>query len=89
MTRVLNAFESVRPRGVDVVPTAVPTQRRPGRAPPPLPGSTPRDRDMVLDRNGRARVPLAPRCNGAFSIESGAAAQASVSKRRALVKGGI
>ncbi|MDA8449803.1 hypothetical protein M4R23_08915 [Acidovorax sp. GBBC 3332] len=89
MTRVLNAFESVRPRGATVTPTTVPAQRRPGRAPPVLAGSTPRDRDVVLDRNGRACVPLAPRCNGAFSIESGAVAQASVSKRRAIVRGGI
>ena len=46
-------------------------------------------RNVVMDSRGRHCVPLAPRTNGAFVIESGAVAQASVSKRQALVRGGI
>lgn len=87
MTRPLNAFQSVRPRGAAVQPTVAPSQRRPGRAPGRLPGSTPRT--VVMDTRGRRCVPLSPRTNGVFVIESGAVAQASVNKRQALVKGGI
>ena len=87
MSQVPNAFQAVRPRGSVIEPTVAPTARRPGRAPGPLPGTTPRS--VVMDSRGRHCVPLAPRTNGAFVIESGAAAQASISKRNALVRGGI
>ncbi|MCO5354205.1 hypothetical protein [Acidovorax kalamii] len=87
MSQVLNAFQAVRPRGSVIEPTVAPTARRPGRAPGPLPGTTPRN--VVMDSRGRQCVPLAPRTNGAFVIESGAVALASVSKRQALVRGGI
>lgn len=87
MSQVPNAFQAVRPRGSVIEPTVAPTARRPGRAPGSLPGSTPRN--VVMDSRGRHCVPLAPRPNGVFVIESGAAAQASISKRNALVRGGI
>ncbi len=87
MTRVPNAFEAVRPRGAAIAPTVAPSPRRPGHAPGLLPGSTPRT--VVMDARGRHCVPLSPRTNGVFVIESGAVAQASASKRQALLKGGI
>ena len=87
MSRVPNAFQAVRPRGEAVAPTVVPSTRKPGRAPGLLPGST--LRTVVMDTRGRRCVPLSPRSNGVFVIESGAVAQASVNKRQALVKGGI
>jgi hypothetical protein len=42
-----------------------------------------------MDAKGKRCVPLAPRLNGAFAIESGAAAQAATDKRQALRKAGI
>ena len=87
MTLVPNAFNSVLPRGAVGAPTMAPSPRRPGRVSGPLQGSTPRT--VVMDSRGRHCVPLAPRTNGAFVIESGAVAQASASKRQALVRGGI
>ena len=83
---VLNAFQSVRPRAA-AAPSAAFRPHTPGRAPVLLRGSTPRA--LVLDSKGKRCVPLAPQANGAFVIESGAVAQASADKRRALVKGGI
>lgn len=80
---VLNAFQSVRPRGVDR-PSAVPVKQVAGK-PLSLAGSFPR----VLDSNGRPRAPLAPRVNPGISIESRAQAQASQDKRSALLKGGL
>lgn len=85
MTRVINAFQSVRPRGA-VAPSAVPRPHNVGKAPGLLPGSA---APLALDSNGKRCVPLMPRMNGAFAIESGAVARASVDKRHALVKGGI
>lgn len=72
MTRVLNVFETVRPRG----------QARPSVVPRAGHG-------LLLDAKGVRRVPLAPRSNGAFFIESGAVALAASNKRSALLKGGI
>lgn len=53
----------------------------------PLPGSS--RRNMVLDSKGNRSVPLAPRLNGTFAIESGVAAQAAMDRRNAILKGGI
>ena len=83
---VLNAFQAVRPRTA-AAPSAVPHKRGRGAEPLPLPGTSPRH--MALDSNGKRCVPLAPRLNGAFAIESGAAAQASADKRQALLRGAI
>lgn len=81
-----NAFESVRPRGA-AAPSAPVRPHNIGRAPGLLPGSVPRT--MTLDRNGKPRVPLAPRSNGSFVIESASLAQESVLKRQAIRRGGI
>lgn len=86
MTRVINAFQSVRPRGA-VAPSAVPRPHNVGKAPGLLPGSAPRA--MVLDSKGKRCVPLAPRPNTDLLFEGRAQRQASNDKRRALVKGGI
>jgi hypothetical protein len=79
-----NAFQSVRPRGVDR-PSAAPAKKGAGKPPLPLAGSHVR----VLDCNGQARTTLAPRKHDGFLIESRAQAQASQDKRNALVKGGL
>ena len=81
---VLNAFQSVRPRGVDM-PSAVPVLAKAGPAPAKLPGSLPR----VLDRNGKVNASLAPRAYGSISIEGSAAGAASAAKRASIVKGGL
>jgi hypothetical protein len=77
MTAVQNAFQMVRPKGVDQ-PAAVPAAPRIGRPPALLPGSAPR----VLDRKGCLNAPLAPRVYG--SITSAGRAQGQVP-----VKGGV
>lgn len=79
----LNAFLSVRPRGVDK-PTVATITHRAGRPPALLPGSHVR----VLDRNGRLAAPLAPRV-GSTAVEGRAAGQASADRRRAILKGGL
>ena len=81
---VLNAFQAVRPRGVDL-PSAVPVLAKAGPAPAKLPGSLPR----VLDRNGKVNAPLAPRVYGSISVEGRVAGEASVLKRQAIVKAGL
>ena len=84
--KLLNAFQSVRPRGENK-PTAAPAAKNPGRAPMKLPGSMPR----VLDRNGKVNASLAPRAYGSISIEGSAAGAgaASAAKRASIVKGGL
>lgn len=79
-----NAFQSVRPRGVDM-PSAVPVRKGSGKPPLPLLGSHVR----VLDSNGNPRAPLSPRVNCGIAIEGREQAQASQDKRSALVKGGL
>ena len=82
--KLLNAFQSVRPRGENK-PSAPAAPANVGRAPMKLPGSMPR----VLDRNGKVNASLAPRSYGSISIEGSAAGAASVAKRAAIVKGGL
>lgn len=84
--RVLNAFESVRPKGVNAQ-AAAPARHNVGRAPGLLPGSMPRN--VALDSNGRPCVPMAPRANVGFVVEDRVQGAASASRRQALVKGGI
>lgn len=81
MTGTLNAFQAVRPRGNTPTPRTASGIHHGQR------GAVPRG--LVMDTNGRRCVPLGPRANGDFLIESGNAAQASADKRRALLKGGI
>ncbi|GKS83244.1 hypothetical protein AVMA1855_03850 [Acidovorax sp. SUPP1855] len=80
---VLNAFQAVRPRGVDL-PSAAPIKPNRGREPGLLKGSHVR----VMDRNGRRSAPLAPR-TGTLTVEGQKAGQASADRRAALVRGGL
>ena len=82
--KLLNAFQSVRPRGENK-PAASAAPANVGRAPMKLPGSMPR----VLDRNGKVNASLAPRAYGSISIEGSAAGAASAAKRASIVKGGL
>lgn len=81
---VLNAFQMVRPRGVDM-PSAVPVPANVGRQPMRLAGSMPR----VLDRKGCLNAPLAPRAYGSISVEGREAGEASQLRRQAIVRGGL
>lgn len=71
MKRVLNIFETVKPVS-STAPAAARRRRTPSRA------------VVALDRLGRQRVPLAPRADVGFVIESHAQAQASVLRRAAM-----
>jgi hypothetical protein len=91
MTRVLSAFEAVRPRGTATAPAAVAQPRNRGKAPSPLPGSlaqAPVD-VMVMDRTGKRIVPLQPRPSGLNDIENSAAYRVSQEKRRAMAQTSI
>lgn len=83
---ILNAFQSVRPRGADA-PSAAPTAHNVGRAPIPLKGSVPRD--MAMDRNGKRLVPLAPRLHTGMVVVGREQDQAANDKRRAMKQAGI
>ncbi len=92
MSRVLSAFEAVRPRGTATAPAAVTKPHNRGKAPPnPLPGSlaqAPVD-VMVMDRTGKRIVPLQPRPSGLNDIECSAAYRVSQEKRRAMAQTSI
>ncbi|CAN7188689.1 hypothetical protein [Acidovorax sp. LjRoot117] len=76
----LNAFLSVRPRGIDM-PSAEPRRTNTSRA--PAQGSL-----RALDARGNATVTLAPRTQGAITIENRVQSQASVDKRKRISKAG-
>lgn len=76
--KILNAFESVRPRGV-AAPSAAP--RKTNHSAAPMSG-------LLLDVNGRRTVDIAPRAKGAITIETREASAASVAKRQRISKGG-
>lgn len=83
---VLNAVQSVRPRGIDA-PSATPRLHNVGRAPNLLPGS--QLRDMAMDRNGKRLVPLAPRLHTGMVVVGREQDQAANDKRRAMKQAGI
>ena len=90
MTRILSAFEAVRPRGTATAPAAVAQPRNRGKAPSPPPGSlaqAPVD-VMVMDRTGKRIVPLQPRIRSAENATS-VAYRASVDRRQAMSKARI
>ena len=62
MTRILSAFEAVRPRGTATAPAAVAQPRNRGKAPSPLPGSLAQAPVgvMVMDRTGKRIVHSRP-----------------------------
>jgi hypothetical protein len=91
MTRILSAFEAVRPRGTATAPAAVTKPHNRGKAPSPLPGSlaqAPVD-VMVMDRTGKRIVPLQPCPSGLNDIENSTAYRVSQEKRRAMAQTSI
>ena len=90
MTRILSAFEAVRPRSTVTAPTAGAQPRNRGKAPSPLPGSLAQAPVgvMVMDRTGKRIVPLQPRISSA-AIETSVAYRASVDRRQAISKARI
>ena len=90
MTRVLSAFEAVRPKGTAAIGAAPPPHRKPGKAPGKLPGSLAQAPVgvMVMDRTGKRIVPLQPRITSA-AIETSVAYRASVDRRQAISKARI
>lgn len=86
MSRVMNAFQSVRPRAAVATPVYQPLSRGRG-SDIQLSGSMGVPR--VLNISGRPMATLAPSVYHAPVIESRLQAQASADKRHALVKGGI
>ena len=85
----MNAFQSLRPRGVmsEPVRPSLPRGRDPdirlGNSPASLVGA------RVLDVNGRPMATLAPRQYGGGAVLSRAQSQAQNDKTRAIVRGGI
>ena len=59
----MNAFQMVRPRGVDTAPAKAPRKTSTSKA--PMEGNV----HLALDRNGRRTVTLAPRASG-ITIET-------------------
>lgn len=92
MTRVLSAFESVRPKGAAAIGAAPQPQswRDRGKAPPKLPGtpSLSPTGPLVMDRTGKRIVPQQPRISSA-AIETSVAYRASVDRRQAISKARI
>lgn len=77
-----NAFQSVRPRAV-AGPSATPIKIGVGAPPQRLNGS------LARDAAGRLRVPLEPRTDSGFHIESKVNAQSGTDKRRAIARTNI
>ena len=78
----MNAFQMVRPRGVDAAPAKAPRKTNHSKA--PKQGNV----HLLLDRNGRRTVSLERKTKGGITIESRTASAASVEKRRKISKGG-
>lgn len=74
----LNAFLSVRPRGIDM-PSAEPRRTNASRA--PMQGPI-----RALDSRGNATVTLAPRAKHGITIESREQSAASLAKTRRISK---
>lgn len=75
----LNAFQSVRPRGIDM---PSPAPRRTNTSAAPKQGSI-----RALDSRGNATVTLAPRAKHGITIESREQSAASLAKTRRISKG--
>lgn len=75
----MNAFTTVRPRGIEV-PT--PEPRRHNRSAAPA-------RGLVLNCRGLLQAPLQGRSKNAIDLEGQAAGRKSTDKRAAIRKGGI
>ena len=73
----MNAFTSVRPRGVDTAPAKAPRKTNTSKA--PKEGNV----HLALDRNGRRTVTLAPRASG-ITIETREQSAASLAKTQRI-----
>ena len=73
----MNAFQNVRPRGVDTAPAKAPRKTNHSRA--PKEGNV----HLALDRNGRATVSLAPRKSG-IVIEGREKGAESIERRKRI-----
>lgn len=79
----MNAFTSVRPRGVDApakAPRKTNTSKAPAKGPVPSP--------YVYDRTGRRTVSLERKTKGGITIESRDQSAASLAKRQRISKAG-
>ena len=77
----MNAFQMVRPRGVDTAPAKAPRKTNTSRA--PMEGNV----HLLLDSNGRRTVSLERRTTGGITIENRAQRLASEAKLARLVGG--
>lgn len=75
---MLNAFQTVRPRGVDAAATAK-QPRKTNTSKAPMEGNV----HLTLDRNGRATVSLAPRKSG-IVIEGREKGAESIERRKRI-----
>ena len=73
----MNAFTSLRPRGVDTAPAKAPRKTNTSRA--PKEGNV----HLLLDSNGRRTVSLAPRASG-ITIETREQSAASLAKTQRI-----
>ena len=78
----MNAFASVRPRGIDA-PAKLPVQRKKAV---PITYSNKRE-PRVLNVRGQLQAPLNPDASRSIVIEGQAQGRLSTEKRRAIVRG--
>ena len=74
----MNAFQMVRPRGVDTAPAKAP--RKTNHSSAPKDGNV----HLTLDRNGRRTVSLERRTKGGITIESREQSAASLAKTQRI-----
>ena len=74
----MNAFTSVRPRGVDTAPAKAP--RKTNTSKPPMEGNV----HLLLDSNGRRTVSLERRTKGGITIETREQSAASLAKTQRI-----
>ena len=77
----MNAFQMVRPRGVDTAPAKAPRKTNHSRA--PIEGNV----HLLLDSNGRQTVSLERRTKGGITIENREQRLANEAKLARLVGG--
>ena len=74
----MNAFQMVRPRGVDTAPAKAPRKTNHSKA--PQQGNV----HLALDRNGRRTVSLERRTKGGITIETREQSAASLAKTQRI-----
>ena len=74
----MNAFQMVRPRGVDTAPAKAPRKTNHSRA--PQAGNV----HLALDRNGRRTVSLERKTKGGITIETREQSAASLAKTQRI-----